>query len=466
MMPWLLQEIILLDLLKVISHHGARLATPIRSVQRVLDEGESRSSPFRDMRNANQTQRRPLLLLDSQVAAASSDDDDEDDESDISETISRLSAQLSKPAKTTLTKDSDSVSESESERSSEDQGHLKTPSDVKKLKESVPVADENSRTPVTVQQSANGPRSDDSSLQETRFADSDVRETLMDRIHAGTEETLVKSRTVTASLQNLGENGKAISALPVAASHVPPPELVVELPEKVPHLYSNNVGLDDPSEQAGEPTSPSSSDDEGNEKEITTVSSLKVNIDVQSHLTEQDAVKTGSHMSTDVDVNDKHIGVHVAVASTLSVDDDPWRQPPTARTDEKSNEFNDDSALGGTSPASSDHDVWRQPSTTNESVASSNDPWTPISSVSEVHHNITPKAQPSRPTVDPNLIPGVAIDGPKHILPLDEDIITLDGSPTLVTLGKPNSSKERRESSGHGAPKGAASSDTPRDRER
>jgi hypothetical protein len=455
-MPWLLQEIILLDLLKVISHHGARLATPIRSVQRVLDESESRSAPFRDMRNANQTQRRPFLLLDSQVAASS--DDDEDDESDVSEDIARLSAQLAKTAKATPTKDSDS--ESEKEGSMEEQSDLKPPSDAKKPKETAPVADENSRTPVAVQQNAN-PSSETSPLQEPGDAEaSDVRETLMDRIHAGTEETLVRSHTDAPLLQSEGENGKPTSAQPVAAGHVPHPELIVELPEeKVPHLYSNNVGLDDPSGQSAESTS--------NEKETTTVPSVKVNIDVHSHLTDQEIVKTAAHTSTDVEVNDKHVGVHVAVASTLSVDDDPWRQPPSnSKTDEK-DDSSDDSAHGGTttSPASSenDDDPWRQPST-NEGVASSDDPWT--QPATQVHHNVTPKGQPSRPTVDPNLIPGVAIDGPKHTLPLDEDIITLDDSPTLVALGKPNSSKERRESSGHGVPKGAASSDASRDRER
>lgn len=68
-----LQEVILLDLLKVISHHGARLATPIRSVQRVLDENESRQSPFRDV-TARSENHRPFLLVE---AAAVHDSDKE-----------------------------------------------------------------------------------------------------------------------------------------------------------------------------------------------------------------------------------------------------------------------------------------------------------------------------------------------------------------------------------------------------
>ncbi len=75
-----LQEIILLDLLKVISHHNARLATPIRSVQRVLDENEPRAAPFRDGREAH---HRPFLLVGAH--AMEEDDDDDDDSDDISD---------------------------------------------------------------------------------------------------------------------------------------------------------------------------------------------------------------------------------------------------------------------------------------------------------------------------------------------------------------------------------------------
>jgi len=76
------KEIILLDLLKVISHHNARLATPIRSVQRILDENEQRSSPFRDIRRTDEAPGRPFLLIEAQ---AREDDDDMDDSDDISD---------------------------------------------------------------------------------------------------------------------------------------------------------------------------------------------------------------------------------------------------------------------------------------------------------------------------------------------------------------------------------------------
>lgn len=69
------KETILLDLLKVISHHHARLATPIRSVQRLLDESESRSSPFRDMSRSSEPYEKPYLLIEATAVAAGRDAD-------------------------------------------------------------------------------------------------------------------------------------------------------------------------------------------------------------------------------------------------------------------------------------------------------------------------------------------------------------------------------------------------------
>lgn len=63
------KEIILLDLMKVISHHHGRLATPIRSVQRIYDEVESRGAPFRDMSRSAEAQGRPYLLIEASAIA-------------------------------------------------------------------------------------------------------------------------------------------------------------------------------------------------------------------------------------------------------------------------------------------------------------------------------------------------------------------------------------------------------------
>lgn len=50
------QEVILLDLLKVVAHHGGRLATPLRSMQRTVDDSESRPV------SSDGSQARPILL--------------------------------------------------------------------------------------------------------------------------------------------------------------------------------------------------------------------------------------------------------------------------------------------------------------------------------------------------------------------------------------------------------------------
>ncbi|MCO5612350.1 hypothetical protein L7F22_066617 [Adiantum nelumboides] len=69
------KETILLDLLKVISHHHARLATPIRSVQRLSDDSESRSSPYRDINRSSDSYERPYLLIEATAVAAGRDAD-------------------------------------------------------------------------------------------------------------------------------------------------------------------------------------------------------------------------------------------------------------------------------------------------------------------------------------------------------------------------------------------------------
>ncbi|CAM6114783.1 unnamed protein product [Calypogeia fissa] len=69
------KEIILLDLLRVISHHNARLATPIRSVQRIFDESEARQSPFRDA-GPNADRKKPMYMIEA--AAVAVEDADEE----------------------------------------------------------------------------------------------------------------------------------------------------------------------------------------------------------------------------------------------------------------------------------------------------------------------------------------------------------------------------------------------------
>lgn len=60
------QEAVLLDLLRVISHHRARLATPIRTVQKLYSEAEIEDIPFADtiFSRSGAVTNRPLLLIE------------------------------------------------------------------------------------------------------------------------------------------------------------------------------------------------------------------------------------------------------------------------------------------------------------------------------------------------------------------------------------------------------------------
>lgn len=54
------QEAILLDLLRVISHHGARLATPIRTIQKMYSDSDLEIDPFDDAIFARSAAKRNL----------------------------------------------------------------------------------------------------------------------------------------------------------------------------------------------------------------------------------------------------------------------------------------------------------------------------------------------------------------------------------------------------------------------
>ncbi|KAI3718030.1 hypothetical protein L1987_70016 [Smallanthus sonchifolius] len=59
------KEAILLDLLRVISHHRARLATPIRTVQRIYRDADIDNVPFSDIFTQNRAAaNRPFLLIE------------------------------------------------------------------------------------------------------------------------------------------------------------------------------------------------------------------------------------------------------------------------------------------------------------------------------------------------------------------------------------------------------------------
>ncbi|GLT79916.1 hypothetical protein SLA2020_513840 [Shorea laevis] len=59
------KEVVLLDLLRVISHHRARLATPMRRVQNIYNEPELEDVPFADTSfTRDRVSNRPLLLIE------------------------------------------------------------------------------------------------------------------------------------------------------------------------------------------------------------------------------------------------------------------------------------------------------------------------------------------------------------------------------------------------------------------
>ncbi|XP_068313957.1 mechanosensitive ion channel protein 3, chloroplastic-like isoform X1 [Pyrus communis] len=69
------KEAILLDLLRVISHHHARLATPIRTVQKYYSEGDLENVPFADtiFTRSRAATNRPYLLIEPSYKISSDD---------------------------------------------------------------------------------------------------------------------------------------------------------------------------------------------------------------------------------------------------------------------------------------------------------------------------------------------------------------------------------------------------------
>ncbi|KAI9399521.1 hypothetical protein POPTR_002G105900v4 [Populus trichocarpa] len=69
------KEAVLLDLLRVISHHCARLATPIRTVQKIYSEADLENVPFSDsiFTRSGATANHPLLLIEPSYKINSED---------------------------------------------------------------------------------------------------------------------------------------------------------------------------------------------------------------------------------------------------------------------------------------------------------------------------------------------------------------------------------------------------------
>ncbi|KAJ7958919.1 mechanosensitive ion channel protein 2, chloroplastic-like [Quillaja saponaria] len=69
------KEAILLDLLRVISHHHARLATPIRTIQKIRSEPDLENVPFADsiFTHSKAATNRPFLLIDASYKISGED---------------------------------------------------------------------------------------------------------------------------------------------------------------------------------------------------------------------------------------------------------------------------------------------------------------------------------------------------------------------------------------------------------
>lgn len=318
---YLVQEMILLDLLKVISNHNARLATPIRSVQRVLDESESRSAPFRDVRANAEARRRPFLLM----AEAMSDDESEDDKDDTPGEVSRLGADLAKGT-TVLT----SGNIDENGVRMEDLTDLKDSSVISKPKENASVSGEMGTT---------------------------VASSTISALHISVKSVEDSQTTDLDSEEKKAGNDDPTLELTVATSQTLTDEIVIEEPvEAIPYLYSNNVGLDEASHQRGGKTLADSTDDPWKDSSSSHVpagetwprppsiavkpagdSSIQTDTNVlqkQSEqlkdFTSQRVVIPASHPSgADPPLIAKNV-VQVGVNTLPADNDDPWKQPPAS----------------------------------------------------------------------------------------------------------------------------------------
>ncbi|KAK7410462.1 hypothetical protein VNO78_01261 [Psophocarpus tetragonolobus] len=83
------KEAILLDLLRVISHHGAQLATPIRTIQKICSDTDLETDPFDDTISTRSRSKktRPFPLIDPPYKIKPSTITNEDKDTKIDETL-------------------------------------------------------------------------------------------------------------------------------------------------------------------------------------------------------------------------------------------------------------------------------------------------------------------------------------------------------------------------------------------
>lgn len=383
--PYAFQEIILLDMLRVISHHNARLATPIRSVQRIFDESETRQAPFRD--DSTPERKRPMYMIEASSVAVS-----DADEGDLIKVTPDLGKEI-------------------------------TAKDVAK-ENAVKEIGKESGVPASSSHTKGAHLSEDASDPKSKTTKPKEKSQVM--AEAGSKSGAADPAAATSAkpqlegLDSMGLNSNDITLLK-AAFEKPPVDIPEGPVESVAHVV-------DMVHAEKEQTTKPSSKAENNSPSLNVV------------VTNEIPKESPSSKPSEESVNEKP-----------QQDDDPWREQPQVLSGvpQKSD--------SGQSGASKSLEEKAQTAAAQPQAQPSPSSAAPV-----------PRLQ----SVEENLVLGVALDGPKRTLPLDDDIPPSAKPRELVTSrngGGSTPPKERRDpssSSPQQSPPGSTPSESRVERER
>ncbi|KAL3696090.1 hypothetical protein R1sor_010166 [Riccia sorocarpa] len=350
------KEIILLDILKVISHHNARLATPIRSVQRVLDEGETRQSPFR---TSDESRRRPVMLIEASNLRAEDSDDEDLKHSGIAAEVAKEVGSKAATGK------------------------------------AAEVTEETTDTKVS------SPKP-----KEKATAASEPNKKMGNASSAG--ETLPPiTKSLLEGLDSMGLNSNDITLLK-AAFEKPP----VNIPEP---SADTEPSANEASSRSGVPSNPAARPYDQQKASPPVGDNLSISgvLEVSE--------ETGQVTGTSKTVPEEH--------------DDPWRESPQIPSPS--------TISASQQKVDSGH--------TSISVQQKSEGGLSVNRVTEEKTQASPAPVPRLSSVEDNLVLGVALDGPKRTLPLDDDMPSPAKQRELVGSRNGNGAttpgKDRREQS-------------------
>ncbi|XP_024186175.1 mechanosensitive ion channel protein 2, chloroplastic isoform X2 [Rosa chinensis] len=128
------KEAILMDLLRVISHHKARLATPIRTVQKMYSDTDLDSMPFADSMysRGGVSPRRPLLLIEPSYKINGEDKKKSRSVQTSGERDGKATVRPQPDSKVDAKVAATSVSDSKTTPTSETKGDARTPNSIPK----------------------------------------------------------------------------------------------------------------------------------------------------------------------------------------------------------------------------------------------------------------------------------------------------------------------------------------------